>query len=747
MSDPCLSPAQLWSLLEDQLAEPERSIAERHLSDCPDCQSSAEQLIQRIGVPLEAAREPAPPTTDDEQHRIGTLVRQVKRLLQGPPQGEQFIPGTILAGRYRIGDLLGKGSMGEVYRAHDLQLNLPIALKLLPEHLSANPTLRASIINEARLSRKITDRHVCRVHDVVETDEHLFLTMEYIAGGNLAILLRTIGRVHDKRAQQIAWELCLGLSAAHQQGVIHRDLKPANVMIDQFGRVRINDFGLAQTTTVGFQPARGFVGTVAYAAPEQVLEGPTTVQSDLFSLGLILYELFLGRRACTLSMLTEVRDWHRSGTPIEFPKDFHSLDPKVSRIIERCLSHHPGDRPLSADEVAMAFVGAEPVRLAVESGTAPTPDDLAEAGVRRPLTPRQMGWCAGILTVLLAIIGLLAPWTLPAHLDADHSPSVLSNQARDVLRELGYVPGNAQPSPSPRADSGYGFTVHRDVSGPVYFWYRHSPQPLVPRYFISDLNRPMYPSRGMVNWDDPPLDVPGMVLVWLDSRGALRGLRAVPKPVPGEPPASFDPDRWQGILSRLTHLDLSQHRPRRRISAAPVPADTAIEWLPPAGSVAHLETSFLHDRLVYLRVGEETQSLGAALEWNEPLLNRRLGVIGVLLPLALVVWGGWACWTQAITRRLDYASVVRLTVVTYGVSMAAWLLRAKHVPALEEAAVLQAGLAHSVLRTSLVCLWYAAIEYSLRKHAHDTMIGWTKLLRGEILSPHVGRDVLAGVIG
>ncbi|MDZ4686914.1 MAG: serine/threonine-protein kinase [Planctomycetaceae bacterium] len=755
MSESCLSQERLLSLLEDQLAEPERSRAEQHLSDCHHCQSAAELIIAEISVDLAPARETIDSGAGDEQHRIETLIRQVQQQLRGPSEVQpavhgQFLPGSPFAGRYRIVALLGKGSMGEVYRADDLKLSQTIALKLLPEHLRANPMLRASIVNEVRLSRRITHPHVCRVHDIEETADHLFLTMEYIDGENLATLLRRIGRIPDEKGLQIARELSLGLSAAHEQGVIHRDLKPANVMIDLRGRVRINDFGLAQTTADRFQPRLGFAGTPAYAAPEQMLENEVSVRSDLFSLGLILYELFLGRRVCELSTLESIRAWHQAAAPIEFPEHFCSFDPGARRMIERCLSRHPGDRPASADEVAMAFSGADPVQVALAAGTAPSPEVLAEAGVRRPLTHRQVGWCVVIVVGLLAIIGLLSPWTMPAGLSADQSPSILSKQARDILRELGYDPPPGDPPP--RTDRASGFSVHRQIRGPVYFWYRRSPRPLVPRYFLSDPSRPMNPSRGMVHWDDPPLDVPGMVLVWLDGRGALRGLRAVPVMGSSDTPAEPALDQWQTVLGRLTQLDLSQHRPHRRVPSAPVPADAAIEWLPSTDSsrtaVPRLDAAFLQGRLVYLRVDEEEQALGPALEWNELSLNRRRGGLGVLvISVGLIVWGGLACCSQAAARRMDYSSVFRLGVATFVFSMAAWLLRAKHVLAVEEAAVLQSGLAHSLLTTIPICLWYAAIEYSLRKHAPDSMIGWTKLLRGDVRDPHVGRDVLAGVIG
>src|SRR5882724_8479216 len=157
----------------------------------------------------------------------------------------RFIPGTILGDRYRIVGLLGAGGMGEVYRADDLKLSQPVALKLLPESLEQDPVRLARLLSEERIARQISHPNVCRVYDAAEVDGHHVITMEYVDGENLASLVRRIGRLSHDKAVQLARQICAGLAAAHDQGVLHRDLKPANVMIDGRGRARITDFGLA----------------------------------------------------------------------------------------------------------------------------------------------------------------------------------------------------------------------------------------------------------------------------------------------------------------------------------------------------------------------------------------------------------------------------------------------------------------------------------------------------------------------
>src|SRR5262249_21341469 len=175
----------------------------------------------------------------------------------------RFTPGQLLTGRYRIVALLGKGGMGEVYRADDLKLGQSVALKFLPANLARDPDRLARFHNEVRMARQVSHPNVCRVYDLAEADGQPFLTMEYIDGEDLASLLQRIGRLPEEKGIELARQLCQGLAAAHDRGVIHRDLKPANVMIDGRGQVRLTDFGLATAGPV--EDVRA--GTRAYQAP------------------------------------------------------------------------------------------------------------------------------------------------------------------------------------------------------------------------------------------------------------------------------------------------------------------------------------------------------------------------------------------------------------------------------------------------------------------------------------------------
>jgi serine/threonine protein kinase len=288
----------------------------------------------------------------------------------------RFAPGTTLDARYRVIGLLGRGGMGEVYRADDLRLGQQVALKLLPESLSHDAVRLAQFHNEVRTARQVSHPNVCRVYDIGELHPPgsgqpvLFITMEYVDGEDLSSLIRRIGRLPEDKALEIARQLCAGLAAAHERGVLHRDLKPANVMLDGSGRVRIMDFSLAAVGAVTDIRA----GTPAYMAPEQLDGREVSVRSDIYALGLVLYELFTGRRAFQAKTLAELVELHASGTitaPTEIVK---ALDESTERAIMRCLDPEPSRRPSSALAVAASLPGGDPLAAALAAGETPSPE-------------------------------------------------------------------------------------------------------------------------------------------------------------------------------------------------------------------------------------------------------------------------------------------------------------------------------------------------------------------------------------
>src|SRR6195256_5694501 len=223
----------------------------------------------------------------------------------------RFVPGTLLGGRYRIIALLGRGGMGEVYRAMDLTLGQSVALKFLPEAASKNQRLLERFHGEVRVARLVSHPNVCRVYDIGEIDGMPFISMEYVDGEDLASLLLRIGRLPGDKAVETARKLCAGLAAAHDRGVIHRDLKPQNIMINKRGEVVIMDFGLAAISDQ-LSGAEVRNGTPAYMAPEQLKGSGVTAKSDIFALGLVLYEIFTGKRPYEAKNVRQLIDLQES---------------------------------------------------------------------------------------------------------------------------------------------------------------------------------------------------------------------------------------------------------------------------------------------------------------------------------------------------------------------------------------------------------------------------------------------------
>src|SRR5437588_5989628 len=264
----------------------------------------------------------------------------------------RFLPGALLGGRYRIIGLLGRGGMGEVYRATDLTLGQSVALKFLPEEAARDPPLLERFHGEVRIARQVSHPNVCRVYDIGEVEGMPFISMEYVDGEDLASLLTRIGRLPADKALETARKLCAGLAAAHDRGIIHRDLKPQNIMMNKRGEVVIMDFGLAAIADQ-LSGAEVRNGTPAYMAPEQLKGSEVTAKSDLYALGLVLYELFTGKRpfeAKTVGQLLELEEAVHLTSMSSIAAD---IDPAVEKAIRRCLAPDPAKRPANALSVAM----------------------------------------------------------------------------------------------------------------------------------------------------------------------------------------------------------------------------------------------------------------------------------------------------------------------------------------------------------------------------------------------------------
>src|SRR5690348_17772865 len=379
----------------------------------------------------------------------------------------RILPGTLLAERYRIVALIGRGGMGEVYRAEDLKLDQDVALKFLPEKLVQDGAALARFHREVRIARDISHANVCRVFDIGEANGVPFISMEYVDGEDLSTLLRRIGRLPQDKALEIARQLCAGIAAAHEPGVLHRDLKPSNVMLDDRGKVRIMDFGLAGIATE-IEGAEISSGTPAYMAPEQLAGKEVTAQSDIYSLGLVLYEIFTGKRAFEAANLNDLLRL-REHSSITHPSQLvHDLDPLVERVILRTLEADPAKRPKTALQVAAALPGGDPLAAALAAGETPSPQMVAAAGGEQALAPR-IAWFAvsAVLVVFVAILWVANYSTDLGLYPINKSPDVLRDRAREILRSVGYT--------DPPADRAWWWQRNAD-----FLSYRasHIPSPL-----------------------------------------------------------------------------------------------------------------------------------------------------------------------------------------------------------------------------------------------------------------------------
>src|SRR5262245_14134236 len=496
--------------------------------------------------------------------------------------GAQFVPGTMLSGRYRIVGLVGRGGMGEIYRAEDLKLGQTVALKFLPKQITHSNRL-ARFRQEVLLARQVSHPNVCRVHDIAEADGQHFLSMEYIDGEDLASLLRRIGRLPSDKALELARPLCAGLAAAHERKVLHRDLKPANVLIDGRGRAHLVDFGLADLTGEQRHPLE-IAGTPGYMAPEQLEGREATTRTDVYALGLVMYEMFTGKRALTVDHALPGRR-SQSGEPQVRPSTYiPELDPSIERVILRCLEHDPARRPSSAIAVAAALPGGDPLAAALAAGETPSPDMVAAAGEAGTLSPAIGALCfAGVLAGLLA----LAPLTrddvsLIGLTKIERSPQALTERAHTALRNLGYADSPAdQAIAYPTDVDDRRYDDENDRSGErwralatpqppaLLFWHRQSPRRLVP---IGGAN--------IVTQLNPPNTRSGMRSVTLDRTGRLVSLLAVPVQVETSPnsgaPAATAAD-WNPLFAEAG-LSIARFSPAQPRWIPPIFADERSAW-------------------------------------------------------------------------------------------------------------------------------------------------------------------------
>ena len=257
--------------------------------------------------------------------------------------------GTLFAGRYEVIEELGRGGMGRVYKVYDQKIGEVIALKVIHPEISVNEKAIDRFRNELRFARKIGHRHVGRMFDLGEEDHKFYITMEYVEGENLKSFIRRSGQLAPRKAISLGKQVCEGLSEAHRLGIIHRDLKPQNIMIDREGNARIMDFGIARFTEAeGLTGSGVMVGTPEYMSPEQVETIEVDKRTDIYALGVILYEMVTGRVPFAGETPLAVLIKHKQELPQNPQESNPLISEAVTRIILKCLAKDKAARYPSA---------------------------------------------------------------------------------------------------------------------------------------------------------------------------------------------------------------------------------------------------------------------------------------------------------------------------------------------------------------------------------------------------------------
>ncbi len=653
----------------------------------------------------------------------------------------RFVPGTLLGGRFRIVAALGRGGMGEVYRAEDLRLHQSVALKFLPGSHASNAEYLEHLVQEVRLARQVAHPNVCRVYDFVDTGNEQFVAMEYVDGESLGALVRRVGRPSQATAIALAHQIVRGLAAVHERGVLHRDLKPDNVMVDGRGHARIMDFGVASLSRDTSRRAAMFKGTPAYVAPEQFLGAPPSSRTDVYALGILLYELVTGRLPIHARTLDELIRRMAEEEPPRPSAIVPEVDPALEALILRCIDKDPAARPASARAVAEALPGGDILDVAVATGDTPDREVVAEAKDAGALS-RPQAWLAFGATVaaLLAFCLLLPRTSLLGRLAGVRPPEALAGRSRAILRAMAW---DALPGVT---SSGFGtdwsrfHAIGRNDSSarrwdealrgfsPLHYYYRHVSQ------------------KGALK--DALIERPqALVSVVIDHSERLIALDASPALTPAWASRAGGVD-WRPLFG-LAGLDLEAfHQVPPRLVPG-VDHDRRVAWEGPfpadPGLRIHVEAASLAGRLTSFRAMEASAVEGVAGGGFEKrmALGQQVEALLLLLPFLPAVW---LALHYLRLGRVDRQGSLRLAVSFLGLGLAAQLLRGTPLARIEQGALRAPALGEVLVIGGFAWVLYMAAEPYVRRRWPRTLVGWARLVGGRFVDPVVGRDALLGVL-
>lgn len=643
-----------------------------------------------------------------------------------------MVPGDVFAGRYRIEQLIGEGGMGRVYRAQDLVLGETIALKVLPQQ---TPELHDQLLNEVRLARQVTHACVCRVFDFGQTDGETYLTMQFVDGEDLDSLLRKVGRLTRHKVYDLARRLCAGLAAVHERDILHQDLKPTNLLIDLQGRLQITDFGIS--SSIG-ETGRAQGGTPAYMAPELFAGRPANVRSDIYSLGLVLYEVATGKPLFTARKVRDLLKAERRPEALSVGRDLDHIDPGMAEMIVRCLQPNPEKRPQSVTEVAAALPGIDALKLALDAGKTPSPEAVAGAE-SQPIGRVWLTALASLGLLLLMILPGLSDLAFPNRENwHDRSPEVLSHQASQILKSLGH-----DEEPRDRAWGYFSDSFAAGDQGSGLFWYRQSPSPMLSHDYRLLGNR-----HGSSYYDPPPLGL-GMVQMLLDYQGKLVTFKRVTTSVSlamAEPEPLVAPVDWSAAW-RAVGVDADSLRPIDPVLLPPYYAEEHRAWeaqAVPGVAARRIEAARMNGKIVFVDVRPVVTPMLDVGPWGA-VLERLSFYLAVLLALVLPVSCGFLARQNWLRNRGDWAGARRLLLFVLAVrSIAVVLTLDGDALSRWEMERLFFHGGQILLEGLMVWAVYMAFEPVVRRFWHQPLVAWSRWLRGSFRDPLVGLSLLMG---
>ncbi|MBX7174997.1 MAG: serine/threonine protein kinase, partial [Pyrinomonadaceae bacterium] len=659
----------------------------------------------------------------------------------------KFVAGTVLASRYRIIGLLGKGGMGEVYKAEDIKLSQTVALKFLPDKLEKDKNALERFIGEVRTARQVSHPNVCRVFDIGEIDERHFLSMEFIDGDDLSSLLRRIGRLPSERAIEIARQLCVGLSAIHNAGILHRDFKPANVIIDSKGKARITDFGIAGLAEEVEKDSLR-VGTPAYMSPEQIRGKSVTVKSDIYALGLVLYEIFTGKQTFSADSIPELIRKHQSETPTNPSEYVKGIDPLVESVIGQCLEKKPDDRPQSALHVAMALPGGNPMQIALEAGETPSPEMVAASPKKGALKPAIALSCLiGGIAMLGFMIFASMKVSPQNRIPFNKSAEVLSEKANEIANKFGYTDAPAERFYRFYADSSYMESV-RESRYPEEFAKIESGQPLL-CVFIERQSPKNFEVMmlGTGFWTFGPQVESNQRTISLDTRGRLVEFSAVPQQFGVSSDAKTD----FSTAFQSAELDLAEFKEVSPNWTPPYAFDERKAWegvLPDHEEIPlRVEAASFQGKIIFFKL---------VYPWTKPDVTEfdsytTRDWIGVFvfagIFIGLFVTANYLAWKNIKSGSGDRKGAFKISLAVFVLSFLGWFFSLNHVPSFfPELDRITLGFRMALYISLLTCVIYLALEPIVRRNLPDLIVSWNRLLVGDWRDPLVGRDVLLGTM-